>query len=269
MASAMTDGDRGGDTARTRESALALLRAAAGPRTSLGPKLAKLGRTLGAWVSPRVLDDRFARLHALGLVEVVPNRVQVIAGSIDMVRFWITPAAADYYASKGISFWFHQLLRIADDPAAMIDPVGFFVDRDAIIGHLLQVVHANPIYDVQLLSSHADGLDELERQTRAIIAGEHPRQASIGAIVEEPDYHRRLLAFVQAFRADPTTPPLVRSNVADDPGRFGALERTFGTLPAAMRYFARLPADFLGAARHLASTKGFPLALAEPPGDAT
>lgn len=254
-------------TARTRESAWNLIRAAAGPRALRVAKLAKLARTVRAWADRKVLDDRFARLRSLGLIDRAPSFVQLVVGSIDMLRFWISPAAADYYASKGISFWFHQLLRTLDDPAAMIDPVGFVVDRDAIIGHLLQVVHANPIYDVQLLSSHADGLDELERQTQAMLDGTHPRQASIGAIVEEPDYHAQLLAFVVAFRADPTTPPLVRSNVAGDPERFGALARTFGTLPAAMRYFTRLPSDVLGAARHLATVKTFPTDLAEPAPD--
>jgi len=264
MAMVNTNDPASRGVARTHARPWTLLARAAGPPSALAAKLDKLARTLRAWGDARILEGRLERLRALGVIDAAPTRVQVVVGSIDMLRFWIGPAAADYYAHKGIDFTFHQVLRVLDDPAAMVDPVGFFVDRDAVIGHLLQVVHANPVYDVQLLSSHEDGLDELVAQTRAMIAGVHPRAASIGAIVEEADYHARLLAFVERFREDPAAAPPVRANVAGDPARFGGLERTFGTLPAAMRYFARLPRTLLGAARHLVAVRSFPLALAEP-----
>ena len=43
-----------------------------------------------------------------------------------MLRFWIVPAAEDYYQQKGIDFRFHQLLRFLDDPASLVDPIGLF-----------------------------------------------------------------------------------------------------------------------------------------------
>ena len=58
-----------------------------------------------------------------------------------------------------------------------------------------------------------------------------------------------------------TAPPL-RDNVTSE--RFAPIERTFGTLPAAMRYFGRLPSSPLGAIRHLRRVKAFPMHLAEP-----
>jgi len=227
-------------------------------------KLQKVGATLAAWT--RIMRDargherRLEPLATRGLIERAPTRVQLLIGSVDMLRFWISPAAADYCTRQGFSFAFHQVLRTLDDPAAMLDPVGFFVDRDAVIGHLLQVLHANPVYNVQLLSTHPDGLAELEAQTRAVIAGTHPRAKAIAAIVEEPDYHARLLAFVVAYRKDPSTLPPVRSNIQ---GRFDVLERTFGTLPAAMRYFGTLPTGVARAIRHLATVKAFPEQFAE------
>ena len=252
------------ESARTRERPWTLLRAAAGSPAQIPTKLRRFGETLRAWFTPAVLDERFELLRRQGLLERAPNRVQLVLGCYDMLRFWISPASADYYAQKGISFTFHQVLRVLDDPAAMIDPVGFFVDRDAIVGHVLQVVHANPIYDVQLLSSHPGGVQALIDQTGAMLDGTHPRYASIGAIVEDPEYHARLLAFVHAFTADPLTPPPIRENVAQNPERYAALERTFGTLPAAMRYFCRLPEDLTGALRHAATVTAFPLHFAEP-----
>ena len=250
---------------RSTRPPLELLRAALGPRAQWPDKLHKVGRTLRSW--RRTMGDaaglgrRLEPLVAHGLIERVPTRLQLLVGSADMVRFWITPAAADYYTQQGISFAFHQVLRVLDDPAAMLDPVGFFVDRDAVIGHLLQVVHANPVYDVQLLSTHDDGLEALESQTRAVIDGTHPRAQAIGSIVEEPDYHARLLDYVRQYRANPAAIPPVRSNIQ---GKFDMLERTFGTLPAAMRYFTRLPTEIAGAVRHLTTVTAFPEHLAEP-----
>ncbi|AKF05269.1 hypothetical protein DB32_002418 [Sandaracinus amylolyticus] len=245
-------------TPRLALPALELLRRTAGSPRDLATKIARLARTLRALADHDALDARLSRLVALGHVERAPTRLQLVVGSIDMLRFWIEPAARDYYARRGIGFGLHQVLRVLDDPASMVDPTGFLVDRDVIIGHLMQVVHANPAYDLQLLESHEDGLEALERQVRAMLDGTHPRARSIGAIVEEPDYHARLLEYVRAFRDDPRAAhaPVRENVVASD--HFRRIEQTFGTLPGAMRYFARLPTTALGAARHLLTVREFP-----------
>jgi hypothetical protein len=222
----------------------------------MAEKLQRLASAIAAYADGPALDARLARLEALGHVPAAPTRVQLVVGAIDMLRFWINPAAADYYRDRGIGYGLHQVLRILDEPASMIDPVGFLSTRDNIIGHLMQVVHANPIYDLQLLESHEDGLESLESQLEQMLDGTHPRARSIGAIVEEPDYHARLLAFVRAYREAPDAPAPLRQNVEDKP-RFQELDRTFGSLPAAMRYFATLPRTPLGAALHLVTVRRF------------
>jgi len=249
-------------TKRTTASALELLRDTAGPPRVIANKLVRLVVALRAYRDFDALDARLRRLQSLGLIEVVPNRVQLIVGAIDMLRFWIAPAAAEYYEQKGIDFHFHQVLRFLDDPAGLVDPTGFLSARDVIIGHVLQVVHANPAYDLQLLESHEDGLEELEAQTLAMLAGTHPRASSIGAIVEDPDYHARLLEYVRSYRRDRTVNAPVRENVAASP-KWAIIERTFGTLPAAMRYFAKMPSDPLSAALHLGRVREFPRELAD------
>jgi hypothetical protein len=125
----------------------------------------------------------------------------------------------------------------------------------------MQVVHANPDYDLQLLEMFADGVESLERQLEQMLAGTHPRAASIGAIVEEPDYHGRLLDYVRTWRRDrASVRPMLRSNVAANPA-LQPMERTFGTLTEAMRYFCRLPRRPLAAARHLLGVRSFPYHL--------
>ncbi len=218
-------------------------------------KLARLGRVLAGYSSSRRLDARLARLHARGHIESVPTRVQLAVGGWDMLRFFIQPAAADYYETKHIDFAFHQVLRFLDEPASLTDPVGLFSSRDGIIGHLMQVVHANPVYDLQLLDMFDDGLDALELQLSSMIAGTHPRARSIGAIIEEPDYHERLLEFVRAWRRDPTIPPMLRSNLESN-ARFRDLEATFGTMTNAMKYFCTMPTSIAGALRHALTRRG-------------
>lgn len=242
--------------ARLRTPALQLLRRSLGTREELGGKLSRLFGIVRGYADGATLDSRLAQLRDAGIIDEIPNRPQLFAGSVDMVRFWISPAAADYYEKQGINYVFHQVLRFLDEPASLGDPVGFFSTRDGIIGHLMQVVHANPVYDLQLLCMYPDGLDQLETQLEEMMAGTHPRARAILAIVEEADYHERLLEFVRAWRRDPTIPPLVRGNVAGN-ADFTALAQTFGSLTCAMRYFRKLPDTWTDALWHVLAVTRF------------
>jgi len=233
-----------------------------GPRAVAG-KVARLARTARLWLDPAEVRARLDALQRRGFIDRQPGRWQILFGGLDMLRFVIEPASRDYYRQQGISFGFHQLLRVLDDPVSMIDPTGFLSDRDTIIGHVMQVVHLNPVYDLQLLQMFPDGLDELERQVAAMVAGTHPRSRTIGAIVEDPTYHARLLDYVRRYKADPNTPPLVRKEqtLRADPV-FAAAERTFATLPGFIAYCNQLPADLATLVRRLRRTHAFPVELA-------
>lgn len=232
------------------------------PRAVAG-KLRRIARTARLWLDPAEVRGRLDELERRGFIDRQPGRWQILFGGLDMLRFVIEPASRDYYRQQGISFGFHQLLRVLDDPVSMIDPTGFLSDRDTIIGHVMQVVHLNPVYDLQLLQMFPDGLDELESQVAAMVAGTHPRSRTIGAIVEDPTYHARLLDYVRRYRLDPNTPPLVRQEqtLRADP-RFAAAERTFATLPGFIAYCNQLPDDFATLARRLRRTHAFPVELA-------
>ncbi len=250
-------------TARHTEPSLVLLRRAAGSPAEMAAKAMRYLRALDTYRTQRGVKTKLLTLHALGHIEKIPTRIQLAVGALDMLRFFINPAAVDYYRSQGIHYGLHVTLRWLDDPSSLADPLGFFSEKDTIIGHLMQVVHANPVYDLQLLAAYADGLDALESQIETMLLATHPRARSIGATVEEPDYHAHLLDFVRAWRRDPTVPPLLRSNVLASP-KFAEMERTFGSLTTAMRYFCRLPTTARGAFRHLLHVKTFPRHLGEP-----
>jgi len=229
-------------------------------------KLTRLARALRALTDRRLLEARLERLRRLGYVETPPSRLQLVVGSIDMLRFWISPAAGEYYAERGIHYGFHQVLRVLEEPATMVDPTGLLVERDVIIDHLLQVTHANPAYDLQLLEAHEGGLEELARQVALAAERRHPKQSELEATVEDPGYHARLAGYVAAFRADRGARPPLRANVSRP--AWQAVERTFGTLPAALRYVRRMPSRPLPAAWHVLTVRRFPLELAEPEGPA-
>ncbi len=233
----------------------ALLRATTGDVAALRGKVERLSYALKNAVVPDERIRRLERLKRFGLIDQIPTRVQLIAGSVDMFRTFIVPAADDYYQQQEFSTGFHALLRALDDPASMVDPTGLASHTDAIIGHLMQVVHAEPIYDLQLLLAVDDdpwaGIDRLELQLQEMLWGCHPRARSIQAIVEDPDYHARLLRLVRKFRENPAaTPQIRRDNVVLDP-RFSALAEIFGSLPSTMRYFCALPTAPRKAALHI------------------
>lgn len=243
-----------------------LLRTALGGPAEITGKLRRLGRTVQLWLHPAEIGERLANLEARGYIDRRPTRLQLLFGSLDMLRFVIEPASRDYYAQRGIDFNLHQILRILDDPCSLLDPTGFLSDRDTIMGHVMQVVHLNPIYDLQLLQMFPDGLEEFECQVEQMVEGTHPRARTIGAIVEEPGYHARLLEYVRRYRRDPRTAPIVRQEqtLRSDPA-FAAAERTFATLPGFIGYCNALPTDPLALLRRLRRLKEFPVELEQEP----
>jgi hypothetical protein len=241
------------EAARLKQKPLALITQTLGSPSQAREKAHRFVTALAAYADGEGLSRRLERLRRLGYIDTVPSRLQLALGAADMLRFWIVPAAEDYYRKKGIDFRFHQLLRFLDDPASLLDPIGLFSRPEVIIGHLMQVVHANPRYDLELLESWEDGLEQLEAELLQMLAGTHPRAASIGAIVEEPEYHARLLGYVRAYRRDHAAPPLLRDNISN----FAEVEQIFGTVPSAFRYFARLPNSLAGALRHLYKNRTF------------
>jgi hypothetical protein len=245
-------------TLRQSASALRLVRQAVGGPRELRGKLERVLCTVRLYGDRAELERRLGELERRGYIRRRPTRLQIAFGALDMLRFVIVPSARDYYEQRGIDFRFHQLLRFLDDPVSIIDPTGLLSERDTIIGHLMQVVHLNPVYDLELLQMFPDGLDELERQVQEMVLGTHPRARTIGAIVEDPDYHPRLLGYVRSYRRDRTTPELVReSRLRSDPS-YVAAERTFASLPGFIEYCAELPADFGTLFRRYRSLERFP-----------
>ncbi|MCB9740084.1 MAG: hypothetical protein H6747_12535 [Deltaproteobacteria bacterium] len=254
---------REGATARLHEPAWRLLVRAIGNRRAVRDKVRRVGRTLPVWADGDELGRRLDNLAARGLLDPDrprPNRAQLFFGGLDQLRWVIIPGARDYYAQRGISFAMHQVLRFADDPVSVLDPSGLFSLRETITGHVLQVTHLDPIYDLELLQMWPDGVADFEAEVGAMIDGSHPRAGTIGAVIEDAGYHTRLLGYVRAYRADPAAERLRRDvgAVGDDP-HFAAASERFATLGGYLDWCQSLPRGAGALAWRWASVRRFPL----------
>jgi hypothetical protein len=219
----------------------------------LVPKVRSLGRVLASLVDGREKTRRLERLRELHLIDEVPTSAQLFVLSVDMFRFYVLPNASKFYRKNERSGVWHTVLRILDDPATMVDPLGLSTARDTVVSHLLHVHHASTLYDLQLLQIFPDGLERLEREIVAVLAGTHERAGAIRAVVDDPAYHPRLLAEVRQLRADPTAKITPRS--VEESEEWSRLEGTFGTLRGALGYASTLPRDWVRGLLHVASAR--------------
>ncbi len=154
------------------------------------------------------LKEQRRRIEAFrdaGLLDTVPTPWQMALGSYKMMFEFLVPTSKVVYDNTGKSFWWQQLLRLVDEPSAVMDPIGLFAPKQAIISHLIQVIHYRAAYDVELLRMFPNGVEDLIAEVQAIVDGDHPRQAALEAIREEANYHHALLDALKLYQADPRT----------------------------------------------------------------
>jgi hypothetical protein len=216
-----------------------LLDVLGGPRQNMDKLLQLLG-LLVAFFRPGLLRRRLDRLRRLGHVDATATIPQLLVAARDQMIVSAAEETRVFYRSQGIPWVFHNLRRLLSGPATMLDPVGLFSPREAIVHHVLQTFHRHPIYDLVLLRAHEGGVDSLKRQAEALLAGTHPHGRALTSLIEDGSYHARLPAEIAAFEADPLLParPLP-PGLLDDPHLMIAMDQ-FKDLRGYVRYAARL-----------------------------
>jgi hypothetical protein len=203
-------------------------------------KLVQLASLIAATFRPALVRRRLERLRQLGHIDEVPTIPQLLVAGHDQM---IAGAAAEtklFYRSQGIPWVFHNLRRFVSGPATMLDPIGLFAPRDALIEHVLQTFHRHPVYDLVLLRAHEGGVEEMSRQARQIVDGTHPHQRALASLVEDGSYHARLPRDIAAFEADPRLPPRpIPEGLVGDPQLMLAMDQ-FKDVRGFVRYAARL-----------------------------
>src|SRR5262245_43862523 len=203
-------------------------------------KLRQLFSMLAAYFRPGLVRRRLERLRALGHVDTTPTIPQLLVAGRDQM---IVSAAAEtrlFYRSQGIPWVFHNLRRFVSGPATMLDPIGLFAPRDAIVHHVLQTFHRHPLYDLVLLRAHQDGVEAMAAQARQILDGTHPHQRPLASLIEDGAYHPRLPRDIAAFQADPHEPARpIPAGLVGEPDLMIAMDQ-FKDLGGFARYAARL-----------------------------
>ena len=210
-----------------------------GPRQNWD-KLVQLAALLAASLRPSRVRRRLERLRALGHVDTVPRLGQLLMAGRDQMMVGAAEETKIFYRAQGIPWVFHNLRRFLSGPATMLDPIGLFAPRDAIIHHVLQTFHRHPVYDLVLLRAHEDGVEEMARQARQIAEGTHPHQRALGSLVEDGAYHTRLPGEIAAFAQAPDVPPRpIPPGLVDDPDLMLAMDQ-FKDVRGFARYASRL-----------------------------
>jgi len=169
-------------------------------------KLRQLVSLLAAYFRPGLVRQRLERLRALGHVDATPTIAQLLVAGRDQMMVSAAEETKIFYRSQRIPWVFHNLRRFVSGPATMLDPIGLFAPRDALVHHVLQTFHRHPVYDLVLLRAHEGGVDAMAAQARQILDGTHAHQRALASLIEDGAYHARLPRDIAAFQADPHEP---------------------------------------------------------------
>jgi len=204
-------------------------------------KLRQMASLASAFVRPRVVQARLARLRALGHTDTTPTIAQLLVAGRDQMMIGAAEETKIFYQSQGIPWVFHNLRRFISGPATMLDPVGLFAPPDAIIHHVLQTFHRHPVYDLVLLRAHEGAVESMALQAQQILDGTHPHQAALTSLIEDGDCHARLPRDIAAFQADPHQAPRpIPAGLVQEPELMIAMDQ-FKDIGGFARYAARLP----------------------------
>jgi hypothetical protein len=219
-------------------------------------KLTQLLGLIAGYLRPSLVRRRLQRLRALGHLDggagadpdaPLPTLPQLLVAARDQMIVSATEETRIFYRSQGIPWVFHNLRRFVSGPATMLDPVGLFSPRETIVQHVLQTFHRHPVYDLVLLRAHEGGVEALDRQARALLAGRHPHQRALQSLIEDGSYHARLPEEIAAFQADPLLPARpIPAGLLPDPMLMLAMDQ-FKDMRGFVAYATRLPVGWAGA----------------------
>jgi hypothetical protein len=212
-------------------------------------KLRQLASLGTAFFRPALVRERLERLRDLGHVDVetLPTVPQLLVAGRDQMMVSAVEETRIFYRSQGIPWVFHNLRRFISGPATLLDPVGLFAPRDAIVHHVLQTFHRHALYDLVLLRAHPGGVEAMALQAQQIIDGTHLHQRALTSLMEDGSCHARVVRDVAAFEADPhETPRPIPAGLVSDPDLMIGMDQ-FKDIAGFARYAARLDVGVAGA----------------------
>ena len=210
-------------------------------------KLRQLAALGAAFFRPALVRARLERLRDLGHVDAMPTIPQLLVAGRDQMMVSAAEETRIFYRSQGIPWVFHNLRRFVSGPATMLDPVGLFAPRDAIVHHVLQTFHRHALYDLVLLRAHEGGVEAMALQAQQIVDGTHPHQRALTSLMEDGSCHARLPRDIAAFAADPNAAPRpIPPGLVDEPDLMIGMDQ-FKDIGGFARYASRLDVGIAGA----------------------
>jgi hypothetical protein len=204
-------------------------------------KVIQLAGLIAAFLWPPIVRRRLERLRALGHIQVIPKLPQLLVAGRDQIMVSASEETKLFYRSQGIPWAFHNVRRFLSGPATVLDPIGLFSPRDAIVHHVLQTFHRHPVYDLVLLRAYEGGVEEMQRQADQILHGAHSHQRALTSLIEDGAYYARLPREIDTFRADPFIPPRpLPPGLVSDPHMMLGMDQ-FKDISGFTRYASRLP----------------------------
>lgn len=172
--------------------------------------------------APRRVDDRVARLVAVGAIEAAPNRWQLWQGVLyTWARALTRPETiglddpARVRRTTGARLLRHRALRapfLIGRRVNPLDHLGLGSSAAHLQRHLLGAFHPGQgaHYDLEILATEPGALEALRDTLRQVVAGTHPDARFLRDLCVYEGYHERLLDLVERFlagRRDPSTHP--------------------------------------------------------------
>jgi hypothetical protein len=150
----------------------------------------------------RDLAIRLQPFVQAGLLPALPTWWQLRQGELEMIPFVLSSDATDEsrYAPWLGHPWIRQpiiLWQVGRDHLRAGSGLG--TSLSSLCKHLHLTHHLGmPVYDLQLVQTHAGGLDRLERETVAVLAGSESwarrRRRVVGLLLQDPpEYLERFL----------------------------------------------------------------------------
>lgn len=181
-------------------------------------------------VSPAVIDAQLARVEAAGLVTPVPNRWQIELGALRMwhralfradtigtcTQYPVRPS----WRARALQYRplrFPWLLR--ERAVAPWDMSGLFSTRERVIRHLLGAHHDADqfVYDLEMLSIHPGGLQELQARLERVVDGTDSRGSWLRDLCVYERYHESLAEGLERFVTELSARGRVPEPERDDP----------------------------------------------------
>lgn len=145
-------------------------------------------------------QHRISRLIEKGIVELdeIPNDWQIDQCRLAMFPLITQREYQDFYGE--FDTWLSRMPQrgIAQflGGSYFFDPTGLTRTKEGLIWHVLSLNHLyaeGVVYDIQMLASFDNGLEDLISECKAVISGAHPKAWILRQLVGSPDYHAMIL----------------------------------------------------------------------------